>query len=95
MPLINNLDLEVSVGGGGTLLGTVTVRYLHQDSPDAAGLTALGAIASPTPATHSILTLLKAGEAVCQTLFVPKLEYGRVIDTKNTVSDTFCVKNSV
>ena len=28
----------------------------------------------PTPATHSILTLLKAGEAVCQTLSVPKLD---------------------
>ena len=29
---------------------------------------------APDPATHSILTGWKAGEAVCQTLFVPKVE---------------------
>ena len=31
--------------------------------------------ADATPATHSILTGLKAGETVCQTLFVPTLEF--------------------
>ena len=37
----------------------------------------------PTPATHAILRLLKAGESVLHTLFVPK----RVFFTLNTVFD--------
>ena len=49
-----------------------------EENPAAPGGQALAAAqekASPAPPTHAILTRLKAGESVCQTLFVPKLEF--------------------
>ena len=42
----------------------------------------------PTPATHAILTVLKAGEIVCQTLFVPKLEFQTLKTLCQTLSVT-------
>ena len=48
-------------------LRALFLRYRNRDEQETE--------AEPTPATHAILTRLKAGEPVCQTLFVPKLEF--------------------
>ena len=54
-----------------------------------------------SPANHAILTVLKAGETVCQTLFVPKLEFQtlkalcQTLFVSKTASETLFLRPSM
>ena len=53
------------------------------------------ATVTPSPATHTFLTQLKARETVCQTLLYPKECFHTEYNLSDSVPDTFCTKNSV
>ena len=76
----------------GDLPEAFLVRYQHDPKFAAIGeqrrLTEI--IATPAPATHSILTAFKAGETVCQTIvFVLKHVFGTIFAGQRVLLDAF------
>ena len=62
------MEWVAEVGRLATKLLAVPAMSVTQEQLDALRLDLETMMAEPTPATHAILTVLKAGETVCQTL---------------------------